>query len=266
MRIASGLAKADRARGSTRQQSHAISASRSPRFAKETYVPHIMLRHPISPTMLGPTHQRAPALPSLVARYGSGVRAVNVRRVEHRDGAGHLDPTYAAELRARVRERARSTGERAFVSGSSRTDAGAEEAGKEFVMSVTSGVDGGELRASPVETSEERGGPFIETSANVEFAYDTDDSNQPAQLASPSRPASDLRGNEGSRTVPVPHEKLGDGPLIAAMDHEVRAWRAIGLLRGLACVVLLFGPRADVDVGRFAVVDRLSSPACECDP
>ena len=43
-------------------------------------------------------------------------------------------------------------------------------------MSVTSGVDGGES-ALAVETSEERGGPFIETSANVEFAYDTDDSN-----------------------------------------------------------------------------------------
>jgi hypothetical protein len=62
------------------------------------------------------------------------------------------------------------------VSGTSSTDASAEESGQEFVMTVTSGENGGES-GNDEETSEERGGPFIETKARVEFAYDTDESN-----------------------------------------------------------------------------------------
>jgi len=112
-----------------------------------------------------------PMNPNMVDHHGSASG-----RVEHRNGAGHLDPIYEAELRMRVRDRARASYERAFISGASSTDASAGESGDEFVWTVTSGEDGGESTLDD-ETSEERGGPFIETSGSDEFAYDVDESN-----------------------------------------------------------------------------------------
>jgi hypothetical protein len=73
---------------------------------------------------------------------GSG--ATKTRRVDHRDGSGHLDPVYEAELRGRVRAQVYAVDEWAFVRGRSSRDPEAEDAGEEFVMTVTSGVDGGE--------------------------------------------------------------------------------------------------------------------------
>jgi hypothetical protein len=81
--------------------------------------------------------------------------------VDHRDGAGHLAPAYEAHLRARARDRARSTGERAFVSRTSCSDPGGAY----------------DPLADDEERSAERGGPFVETSPDVEFAYGTDASN-----------------------------------------------------------------------------------------
>jgi hypothetical protein len=43
-------------------------------------------------------------------------------------------------------------------------------------MTVTSGENGGEA-ANDEESSEERGGPFVETRARVEFGYGVDASN-----------------------------------------------------------------------------------------
>jgi hypothetical protein len=82
-------------------------------------------------------------------------------RTDHRNGAGHLDPTYEAALRVRVHDRARHTPERAFVGATLRRNAIAEECGREFVMTVTSGEDGGESGLDE-ETSEDRGF-FVET-------------------------------------------------------------------------------------------------------
>lgn len=96
--------------------------------------------------------------------------------VDHRDGAGHLDPAYEAALRAHVREGARRVVEKAFVGGTSSADPSAEQRGEEFVMTVTSGEDGGESSLDEM-SSEERGGPFVVTYARTEFAYEADDSN-----------------------------------------------------------------------------------------
>jgi hypothetical protein len=87
---------------------------------------------------------------------------VRARNVDHRNGAGHLDPTYEAALRARVQDRARNTGEPALVEDTSRINAIAEEVGREFVMTVTSGEDGGQSGLDE-ETSEDRGGLFVHT-------------------------------------------------------------------------------------------------------
>jgi len=89
--------------------------------------------------------------------------------VKRRDGTGHLDPKYAAELRALVDHP--KDDERGFA-----TDALSQELGEEFVETVTSGEDEGtELRDERV--TEELGGPFTVTSGGTEFASGVDASN-----------------------------------------------------------------------------------------
>jgi hypothetical protein len=95
--------------------------------------------------------------------------------LDHRNGAGHLAPAYEAELRARVQRRARSQGDDAFVSRTSPTDPNAEQAGEEFMIMVTRGEP--DPFADDEDRTDERGGPFVESYAGVEFAYGTDASN-----------------------------------------------------------------------------------------
>jgi hypothetical protein len=97
-------------------------------------------------------------------------------RVDHRDGGGHLDPAYEARLCARASDRAHDGEERAFISRAWSADPAAEQSAQEFVVTVTSGEDGGDTMLGEA-TTEESGGPFVETSAATEFAYGTDRSN-----------------------------------------------------------------------------------------
>jgi len=96
--------------------------------------------------------------------------------VHRRDRAGHLDPQYAAELRAKSREGQASKDEPAFVSGSRAADDLAEGLGEEAVETMTSGEN---ENADPRDefVDEEVGGPFVESSAKTEFAEDSDESN-----------------------------------------------------------------------------------------
>ena len=97
---------------------------------------------------------------------------------KRRDGAGHLDPKYAADLRARSLESASARrDDRAFLDGGARgSDSLAEEMGAEFVEAATSGEDQNQdVRGQ--EVTEEVGGPFVETSGATEFASGTDASN-----------------------------------------------------------------------------------------
>jgi hypothetical protein len=85
--------------------------------------------------------------------------------------------------------------ERAFVSSATGVkDDLAEELGEAFVQSATSGEEAG-LEMANAETEEERGGPFVETTAEVEFADDVDASNpedaEPAALPTTSAAADD---------------------------------------------------------------------------
>jgi hypothetical protein len=100
--------------------------------------------------------------------------------VKRRDGTGHLDPKYAADLRAKSGPRDTDAKDVAFVTTKvgrgGRNDPLAEELGEEFVETVTSGEDEGtELRDRKVV--EELGGPFTVTNAGTEFAEGTDGSN-----------------------------------------------------------------------------------------
>ena len=102
----------------------------------------------------------------------AATKATPVRR---RDGAGHLDPKYAKELRALGgRDDVGET--TAFVQRPRSKDDLAEELGEEFVMTATSGEDEGEDVANQA-VPEELGGPFVLTDANTEFAEGTDASN-----------------------------------------------------------------------------------------
>jgi hypothetical protein len=93
-----------------------------------------------------------------------------------RDATGHLAAGYAADLRARSKESAPSAEASSFLSGSKSSDPLAEELGEEFVKTAVSGEDTAEEATDEV-LLEESGGPFVETSAQTEFASGTDASN-----------------------------------------------------------------------------------------
>jgi hypothetical protein len=113
---------------------------------------------------------RKNATPVRDAGRAIDVAPVKVRRVDHRDGGGHLDAAYTARLRERASLGARLVADRAFVSGTWCSDPAAEEAAEEFVIAVTTCENAGEFMLDAV-TTEENGGPFIETSAATEYAY-----------------------------------------------------------------------------------------------
>jgi hypothetical protein len=110
--------------------------------------------------------------------------APKVSRVDHRDGAGHLAPVYEASLQQRTSYRVRKAKNRAFVSATGSTDVTAEASAQEFLMTVTSGENGGEFMLDAV-MPEENGGPFVVTSAGAEFAYETDRSNPAGAMREP---------------------------------------------------------------------------------
>jgi hypothetical protein len=103
--------------------------------------------------------------------------ALKTNGVRREDRAGHLDPSYAAELLAKSREAHDASDDQpAFVQGNRSGDGLAEELGEEAVETMTSGEDdGGEGRNEFVD--EEVGGPFVESSAQKEFADGSDESN-----------------------------------------------------------------------------------------
>jgi hypothetical protein len=91
-------------------------------------------------------------------------------RVDHRDGAGHLDAAYMTRLREHASHGGRKATDRAFVNATWTSDPSAEEAGEEFVIAVTTCENAGESMLDMV-TTEENGGPFLEMSGATEFAY-----------------------------------------------------------------------------------------------
>ncbi|CAN5820555.1 hypothetical protein BH09MYX1_BH09MYX1_29880 [soil metagenome] len=136
-----------------------------------------------APAKAAPKKATAKAAPAKAAPAKAAGKSV-----ARRDGSGHLDAKYAADLRAKSKESAEdNTSNLAFLAGKRgkrRHDPLADELGKEFVESVTSGEDeGNEVRDGMTE--EEVGGPFVGSTARKEFAYDTDASNPKDALREP---------------------------------------------------------------------------------
>ena len=122
---------------------------------------------------------RARATKAKGAKNGAGATApvgAKTLPVKRRDATGHLDPKYAADLRARSLEENPTNNDRAFLTGSRSRDSLSEGLGEEWVAAATSGEDdAGEVRDQRVP--EEVGGPFVITSASTEFAPGIDESN-----------------------------------------------------------------------------------------
>ncbi len=96
------------------------------------------------------------------------------RVVRRRDGVGHLEPQYAADLRARSGRPDREPS--SFLDRPRSSDDLVEELGEEVVAEATSAEHGGEDILDQ-EVPEERGGPFVETTGAEEFAHGIDASN-----------------------------------------------------------------------------------------
>jgi hypothetical protein len=96
--------------------------------------------------------------------------------IRRRDATGHLDPRYAAHLRAESGHSRDASDNVAFLAGDRSNDDFAEELGEEAVEAMTTGEYQGEDALDQV-VEEERGGPFVESTAGVEYAEGTDPSN-----------------------------------------------------------------------------------------
>jgi hypothetical protein len=105
------------------------------------------------------------------ARGKAGARAKPIQR---RDRPGHIDPKYGAELRRRSVPPEQEPS--SFVDRPRSSDDLVEELGEEVVAEATSAEHEGE-DLQDQEVPEERGGPFVETSGDTEFAHGTDLSN-----------------------------------------------------------------------------------------
>jgi len=101
------------------------------------------------------------------------------------DGAGHMDPAHARRLLELARANKDSSDDsEAFLSDDSEEDDLSEELGEAMVATMTTGED----QFKPMveaEVDEERGGPFLVTSAAEEFAEGTDESNIPEATREP---------------------------------------------------------------------------------
>lgn len=93
-----------------------------------------------------------------------------------RDGAGHLNPEYEAHLLAMSRA-GREPEHGAFVDDTqAQSDPGALELAYEYVESATAAQSEGQEMLD-LQLTEEEGGPFVETSAQTEFAVDSEAPN-----------------------------------------------------------------------------------------
>jgi hypothetical protein len=103
--------------------------------------------------------------------------------VRREDRPGHLDPHYAAQLRAQSGPHEQDP--LAFIeTPRSPRDDLAEELGEEVIEKATTGGEDADETLDHV-VPEERGGPFVETNAGQEFAEGTDASNPPGAKREP---------------------------------------------------------------------------------
>jgi hypothetical protein len=109
-----------------------------------------------------------------IAKTKAAPSAPRAKPIQRRDATGHLDPKYASDLRALTPPHEDDT--TAFLGGSRSSDDLAEELGEEVVETATSGEYEAE-EALNQTVPEDRGGPFVPSTAGAEFGNDDDESN-----------------------------------------------------------------------------------------
>ena len=106
------------------------------------------------------------------------------RFVDMRNDVGATATIFVEYLQELFPLSADNDDDRGFQMGKNAGDAQAQELGREFVETVTSGEDeGNEVRDQFV--SEEIGGPFVTTTAGQEVAEDEDESNPEGSTREP---------------------------------------------------------------------------------
>jgi len=122
------------------------------------------------------------AAPKLAAPKPAAPMAKKKAPIVRRDGSGHLNPKYAKEL---LRQSGKAPDEgKGFLDKPRSKDDFAESLGEQFVEMATSGEDERE-DVLDQEVPEERGGPFVPSTAGAEFAEGTDGSNPPGAKREP---------------------------------------------------------------------------------
>jgi hypothetical protein len=123
------------------------------------------------------TKLKAKAVTSAPAQARSKAKKpAKAEPVRRRTAGGKLEPKYAAGLLARSGINQVDEDARAFLDRPCSEDPIVEDLGEGFLQSATTGEDSDELVPGPNEPDEE-GNSFVETSAEDEFAYGTDESN-----------------------------------------------------------------------------------------
>jgi hypothetical protein len=95
-----------------------------------------------------------------------------------------MAPKYFHQLRDLAHAARTADSDQAFVESAFTDDVLAEELAEAAVVNMTSGEDELTQRLD-AEVEEERGGPFVQTSGNVEFAGGTDETNIPEATREP---------------------------------------------------------------------------------
>jgi hypothetical protein len=158
-----------RAAAAGRRPARAAGSKASKTSAKKASV-RAKAKAPARAKAKAPARPKAKALARPAARSG----AARAKPIQRRDRAGHLEPHYAADLREKA---GGHEGEpEGFVAGPRSKDDLVEELGEEFVTEATSAEHEGE-DVLDQEVPEERGGPFVQTTGDQEFAHGTDPSN-----------------------------------------------------------------------------------------
>jgi hypothetical protein len=168
---------AKKKKSSTKKTSSRSRAATKPKTkAKAASKPKVAAK-PKAAVKKAKAKAKAAPKPKAAAKAKVSVGKADKSAVSRRDGSGHLNKAYAADLRAKSRESAgvRDDG-RAFLRTSRSSDGLAEELGEEAVAAMNSGEGQGD-RMTDLEVEEERGGPFVTTSAAREFASGSDRSN-----------------------------------------------------------------------------------------
>ncbi len=155
----------------------------APRRAKVSAKPKAKKPTAKKPTAKKPTAKKpatrtaAKAKPASRKSGKAKLEPTTKAALPRRDATGHLNPKYAADLRARIHDSSEDRGnDPAFLRKSGAHDVLAEELAEDAVLTMTSGEDQSD-RLQDLEVEEESGGPFVTTSGREEFAGGTDKSN-----------------------------------------------------------------------------------------